>query len=199
MNGLFITFEGEVPSDEVLTNLLYPFSLSVKDMKACVLDNQEIFALAIQGFMLKEELKRNVSNSSKKCNSRKIRITIPNGEPAVPKEENNARSNTPILAEIEGIKVALKVFKSNFSNTFGKNDLGLSSSIMSAFFNGRNDKEISDSQKFKELLAALTIIGKAEMRFIDFAIDSLKPSFSIPRSTIDTIKNTYITLKEYYE
>lgn len=198
MNGLFITFEGDVPSDEVLTNLLYPLSLSVKDMKACVLDNQEIFALAIQGFMLKEELKRNVSNSSKKCNSGKIRITIPNGEPAVPKEENNAHPHV-ILAEIEGIKIALKLFKDNFPKTFGKNDFGLSSAIMSAFFKGRNDEKIFNSQKFKELLAALTIIGKAEMRFIDFAIDSLKPSFSIPKSTIDTIKNTYITLKEYYE
>lgn len=191
MNGLFITFEGDVPSDEVLTNLLYPLSLSVKDMKACVLDNQEIFALAIQGFMLKEELKRNVSNSSKKRNSGKIRITVP-------KEEDSTNPHT-VLAEIEGIKIALETLKNNFPKTFGKNDLGLSSAIMSAFFNGRNNTEISNSQKFKELLAALTVIGKAEMRLIDFAIESLKPSFSIPRSTIDTIKNTYITLKEYYE
>jgi hypothetical protein len=191
MNGLFITFEGDVPSDEVLTNLLYPLSLSVKDMKACILDNQEIFALAIQGFMLKEELKRNVSNSSKKRNSGKIRITVP-------KEEDSTNSHT-ILAEIEGIKIALETLKNNFPKTFGKNDLGLSSAIMSAFFNGRNSEEISNSQKFKELLAALTVIGKAEMRFIDFAIESFRPSFLIPRSTIDTIKNTYITLKEYYE
>lgn len=191
MNGLFITFEGDVPSDEVLTNLLYPLSLSVKNMKACVLDNQEIFALAIQGFMLKEELKRNVSNSSKKRNSGKIRITVP-------KEEDSTNPHT-ILAEIDGIKIALETLKNNFPKTFGKNDLGLSSAIMSAFFNGRNSEEISNSQKFKELLAALTVIGKAEMRFIDFAIESLKPSFLIPKSTIDTIKNTYITLKEYYE
>ena len=191
MNGLFIIFEGDVPSDEVLTNLLYPLSLSVKNMKACVLDNQEIFALAIQGFMLKEELKRNVSNSSKKRNSGKIRITVP-------KEEDSTNPHT-ILTEIEGIKIALETLKNNFPKTFGKNDLGLSSAIMSAFFDGRNNEEISNSQKFKELLAALTVIGKAEMRLIDFAIESFRPSFSIPRSTIDTIKNTYITLKEYYE